>query len=135
MNWSFFVKLYLCTVPVFFLIDIIWLGVLAKGFYRKHLESVINLSVNWPAAIVFYLLFIAGILLFAVAPALDKQSWYRAAMLGGLFGLFTYATYDLTNLATIKGWPMTVVLVDILWGITLCATVATASYALGNWLK
>lgn len=134
MNLWFYVKLYLLTVPIFFLIDMIWLGYAAKGFYRKNLAFVLSTEVNWPAAIVFYLIFIVGILVFAVVPAFEKGSLLRALVWGGLYGFFTYATYDLTNLALIKGWPMKVVVVDILWGVFLCATVATASFAVSRWI-
>ncbi len=131
----FYAKLYLATVPVFFFIDLFWLGFVAKGFYRKHLDFILSPRVNWTAAIVFYLIFIAGILLFAVIPALERSSLGRAVLMGGLFGFFTYATYDLTNLATIKDWPLAVVIVDILWGIALCSLVAAASFVIANWLK
>lgn len=134
-NVPFFLKLYLSTVSVFFLIDMVWLGLVARGFYQKHLSSVLSDKVNWTAAIVFYLIFISGIILFAVQPALDRNSLGRAALLGALFGFFTYATYDLTNLATIKDWPIVVVIVDILWGMVLCSVVAGASFLIANWLK
>lgn len=130
----YYIKLYLMTVPVFFAIDMIWLGVVAKGFYRTRLAGLLRPDVNWGAAIGFYLMYIAGILVFAVAPGLEKQSLGQAALMGGLFGFFTYATYDLTNLATLRDWPVSVVLVDIAWGVVLCAAVATASYGLGRWL-
>lgn len=134
-NVPFFLKLYLSTVSVFFLIDMVWLGLVARGFYQKHLSFVLSDKVNWTAAIVFYLIFISGIILFAVQPALDRNSLGRAALLGALFGFFTYATYDLTNLATIKDWPIVVVIVDILWGMVLCSVVAGASFLIANWLK
>ena len=126
----FYLKLYLATVPVFFLIDLVWLAFVARGFYQRHLGYILSDKVNWTAAMVFYLTFIAGILTFAVLPAVEKNSLLRAVVLGGLFGFFTYATYDLTNLATIKNWPIVVVLVDIAWGVALCASVATVSYCL-----
>jgi uncharacterized membrane protein len=131
----FFLKLYLATVPVFFLIDMIWLGFVARDFYREQLGALLSPKVNWTAAILFYLLFIAGILIFAVLPALEKGSWSKAAVMGALFGLFTYATYDLTNLATLNKWPLTVVVVDIVWGMVLCASVASVSYLLAQWLQ
>jgi uncharacterized membrane protein len=131
----FFLKLYLATVPVFFLIDMIWLGFVARNFYREQLGALLSPKVNWTAAILFYLLFIAGILIFAVLPALEKGSWSKAAVMGALFGLFTYATYDLTNLATLNKWPLTVVVVDIVWGMVLCASVASVSYLLAQWLQ
>jgi uncharacterized membrane protein len=135
LSVSFYVKLYLATVPVFFLIDIVWLAFVARGFYKKHLDFILSSKVNWTAALVFYLIFISGILLFAVVPALEKNSLARAAVLGGLFGFFTYATYDLTNLATIEGWPIVVVVVDMLWGTVLCSAVAASSFLIANWLR
>ena len=134
MQIVFFFKLYLLTVPIFFLIDLLWLGVIAKGFYRQHLGFILSSKVNWGAAVSFYLIYIVGILIFAVAPAIEKESWQRALAWGGLFGFFTYATYELTNMALIDGWPFKIVVVDILWGVVLCAAVATASYGVSKWL-
>lgn len=131
MSYIQFLYLYLCTVPVFFLIDMVWLGVVAKGFYQQHLGSFIG-PINWPAAIIFYLIFIIGIIIFAVAPALETQSLIKAVILGALFGLFTYATYDLTNLATLKDWPLIVVFVDIVWGMVLSGSVAAVSFIIGR---
>lgn len=122
------VLLYLLTVPIFFLIDMFWLGVVAKDFYKRHLGYLMRDQVNWAAAITFYLLFIIGIVIFAVKPAVELQSPVRALVYGALFGFFTYATYDLTNLATVKDWPLVVTVVDLAWGTALCCIVATASY-------
>jgi len=132
MNALFFLKLYLLTVPVFFVIDLIWLGVVAKGYYRRHLDFILSPHVNWPAAITFYLIYIIGIIVFAVVPAIDRGSLTRALVWGGLYGFFTYATYDLTNMALIKGWPLKIVVVDILWGMVLCAMVAMASFGISR---
>ena len=134
MDFWFYIKLYLLTVPIFFIIDLIWLGYVAKKFYRENLGFILSPDVNWPAAICFYLIYIAGILIFGVLPALEKDSLARAIVGGGLFGFFTYATYDLTNMALIKGWPLKIVVVDIAWGVVLCAMVATASFFVGSWL-
>ena len=128
MNFIFYLKLYALTVPIFFIIDIIWLGVVAKEFYRRKLEFILSPQVNWTAAGIFYLMYIAGILFFAVRPAVISNSWAQAAGLGALFGFFTYATYDLTNMATIKDWPLVIVVVDIVWGVCLCTMVATISF-------
>ncbi len=130
----FYVKLYLLTVPIFFLVDLVWLGYVAKSFYHRHLSFILSPEVNWWAAITFYLIYIVGILFFAVVPALEKASLMRALVWGGLYGFFTYATYDLTNMALIKGWPLKIVIVDILWGVMLCATVAMSSYGVGRLL-
>ena len=134
MNISFYLKLYLLTVPVFFIIDLVWLGVVAKGFYQKNLKYILSPNVNWTAAIIFYLMYIAGILIFAVLPAIAKDSLRHAALWGALFGFFTYATYDLTNLALLKDWPLNIVVVDILWGVVLCTMVATLSFYIARWL-
>ena len=135
MTAWFYIKLYLLTVPVFFAIDLLWLGVVAKELYQKNLAHLLSPDVNWPAALLFYFMYIAGIILFAVKPAIDSQSLAKAAFWGALFGFFTYATYDLTNLATLRGWPLKVVLVDIAWGTLLCTLVASASYLIGRWLE
>lgn len=134
MNALFYLKLYALTVPVFFMIDLIWLGVIAKGFYRENLSYILSPQVNWPAAIIFYLLYIAGILIFAVVPAVTKDSWQHAIMYGALFGFFTYMTYELTNLALLKDWPLNIVVVDIIWGVVLCTAVATIGYLIARWL-
>ncbi|GAC1434568.1 MAG: DUF2177 family protein [Terriglobales bacterium] len=123
-----FLKLYLITLPIFFTLDMLWLGVVAKKFYIKHIGLLMKANVNWLAAILFYLLFIGGLVLFVIAPALEEGSWVRALVFGALFGLITYATYDLTNLATLKYWPVAVTVVDLLWGMTLAATVSLAAY-------
>ena len=123
---------YLITVPIFFIIDLAWLGVIAKGFYQKHLGYLMRPQINWAAAILFYLLFIIGIVLFAVKPALELQSPMRALVFGALFGFFAYATYDLTNLATVKDWPVIVTVIDLIWGTVLCGAVALGSYVISN---
>ena len=125
------VYLYLVTVPVFFVIDVIWLGVVAKDFYQQQLGYIMG-PVNWTAAIVFYLVYIVGILLFAVYPALQEGSIMKALLFGALFGFFTYATYDFTNLATVKDWPLLVTVVDVMWGTFLGSSVAVVSYYLGK---
>jgi len=135
MSYIYYVKLYLLTIPVFFAIDLLWLGVVARNFYQHHLAHLLSPAVNWPAAFVFYLMYIAGIMLFAVKPGLDAGSLAKAAVWGALFGFFTYATYDLTNLATLRDWPIKVVVVDILWGTVLCTLVAICSYQIGRWLS
>jgi uncharacterized membrane protein len=119
---------YILTALVFFAIDIVWLGFIARSFYRKYLANFLAPSVNWPAAIIFYLIFIVGILIFAVYPAAQKDSFMHALTYGALFGFFTYATYDLTNLATLNNWPLPIVFVDIIWGTVLAASVSIASF-------
>ena len=127
-----YILLYLALVPTFFLIDLLWLGTLAQKFYKDQIGHLMADAFNIPAAIVFYLIFIVGIMIFAVLPGLSAQDWKVALLWGALFGFFTYATYDLTNLATLRDWPYTVVFVDIIWGTILCASVATIGYFIGQ---
>jgi uncharacterized membrane protein len=123
-----FIKIYLIALPVFLLIDMIWLGLVAKGFYARQIGFLMKTNINWTAAIIFYLLFIAGLVFFVITPAIYEHSWRQALLVGAFFGLITYATYDLTNLATIKDWPILVTLVDLLWGAVIAASVSVISY-------
>lgn len=126
---------YCLTFMVFLAIDLVWLGFIAKNLYRRELGNLLGEQVNWPAAIIFYLLFVAGVFLFAIAPATEKQSLSHAVIYGALFGFFTYATYDLTNLATLKGWPVKIVFIDIVWGMVLTGAVSTSGFFIVKWLK
>jgi uncharacterized membrane protein len=130
-----FIKIYLITLPVFFAIDMIWLGFIAKDFYRENVGQLLTPNINWTAAIVFYLMFIAGLIIFVISPAIEKSSWHYALIYGALFGLITYATYDLTNLATLKDWSLKVTIVDLIWGMVLSASVSTVSYFISNKLN
>jgi uncharacterized membrane protein len=128
MSATRFLLVYALTLPIFLALDLVWLGLVARSFYQQHLGHLLSPQVNWVAAITFYLLFIAGVVFFAVAPALEARSALRAAAYGALFGLLTYATYDLTNQATLRDWPVIVTLVDLAWGTVLSASVAFFSY-------
>ena len=123
-----FTKLYLIALPVFFAIDMLWLGIVAKYFYRQQIGFLMKPDVNWIAAIIFYLIFIVGLVIFVIAPAVEKGSWVRALLFGALFGFVCYATYDLTNLAVAKDWPLLVTIVDLVWGAVLAASVSTITY-------
>ena len=125
---------YLLTTVVFFAVDMAWLGLIAKGLYKKYLGSFLSDKVNWPAAIIFYLLFIIGIFYFAILPAVEKNSLAKAIISGALFGFFTYATYDLTNLATLKDWPLPIVFLDLIWGAVLTGIVSTAGFYIVKWV-
>ncbi len=127
-----FIKLFLIALPVFVVIDMIWLVLVAKNFYQEHIGFLMRPDINWLAAIIFYLLFILGLIAFVISPALDKHSWSHALLFGGLFGLITYATYDLTNLATIKDWPLIVTIVDLIWGTVLASSVSVITYFIAD---
>lgn len=108
-------------------IDGLWLGLVARSFYRRHLAPLMAERPNWTAAAAFYLLYVLGVTVFAVLPGVEADSLLDAAWRGALFGLVAYATYDLTNAATLRGWPTIVVVVDMAWGTVLSATVAAAA--------
>jgi uncharacterized membrane protein len=120
--------LYLATVPVFFGIDFIWLTFVANGFYRARLGPLLLEKFDMRVGLAFYLLYIVGILVFAVLPGVEKHSVVEALWRGALFGLVAYATYDLTNWATLKDWSPAVAMVDMAWGAVLTGTVASASW-------
>jgi uncharacterized membrane protein len=132
---GYYLKLYLATLVAFFAIDLVWLGLVARSFYSKHLGFLMAPKVNWPAALIFYLLFVVGILVFAVLPGLEAGSLRTTLLRAALFGLIAYATYDLTNLATLKDWPLVVTVVDLAWGTILSVAVSLAGYLAGGWLK
>jgi uncharacterized membrane protein len=128
MTTAKLIILYLLTVPVFFIVDMTWLVFVARGFYKQQMGYLLRTDIIWWAAILFYLLFIVGIIYYAVLPAYSGGDWTKALMLGALFGFFTYMTYDLTNYSTTKDWPLLLAFVDMAWGTVLSATVATISY-------
>lgn len=127
-----FLKLYGIALPVFFAIDMVWLGLIAKNFYRAQIGSLMKSDVNWLAAIIFYIIFISGLVVFVITPAVEKGSWTHAVLFGALFGLVCYATYDLTNLAVAKDWPLFVTIVDLAWGAFLAASVSTITYLIAT---
>jgi uncharacterized membrane protein len=125
-------KLYLVSLAAFFAIDMLWLGLVARSFYQQYLGFLMAPSINWLVAIIFYLLFIVGILVFVVLPGLEKGSLKITLLRAALFGLITYATYDLTNLATLKDWPLLVTVVDLLWGTFLSVSVSLVGFVFGK---
>lgn len=121
---------FVITFVVFMAIDLIWLGFIAKNLYSKYLGYIMTDKVNWGAAILFYVLFIIGLLFFVITPALDQNSWTYALGAGALYGLLTYATYDLTNLATLKDWPITITVIDMVWGTILATMTSIISFSI-----
>ena len=129
-----YLKLYAATLAIFLLVDMLWLGVAARSFYRKHLGFILADNPNWAAAIPFYLIFVLGMLVFVVVPGLGEQPMTSFLFRAALYGLVTYAAYDLTNHATLKDWPSIVTFVDLTWGVVVSTGVALASLMLGRWL-
>jgi uncharacterized membrane protein len=132
---GFYIKLYFSALIIFFAVDMVWLGLVARNFYKKHLGFIMSPEVNWYAALIFYALFIAGILVFVVIPGLRNDGLGLMLLKAAFFGLITYATYDLTNLATLKNWPVVVTIVDMIWGMVLTTLVSFGTYYAGRWLE
>jgi uncharacterized membrane protein len=128
------ISLYAITTAVFFAIDFVWLSVATKYVYAPRLGDLLAEKPNLPVAAAFYLFYVVGILALAVIPGLREGAIAGALWRGALFGMLAYATYDLTNLATIQGWPWQVSVIDIVWGTALNTVVAAAGYVAGQWL-
>jgi uncharacterized membrane protein len=132
MTNSVWIRTYAVTLAAFLVLDFLWLGLVARGFYRSQLGNLLASDVRWLPAIFFYMLFVAATVVFAVMPAVSRGSLGRAVLLGGFFGVVAYATYDLTNLATMRGFPVAVAVVDMAWGGVLTASVATVGYLVAS---
>jgi uncharacterized membrane protein len=123
-----YLKIYGIAFVVFITIDLIWLVLIAKNLYKKYLGFIMSPTPQWSAAILFYLLYLTGMVFFVIHPALIKQSWKFALFAGMFFGLITYATYDLTNLATLKDWPVLITVIDLVWGSVLGGLVSVVTW-------
>ena len=133
MNAIRTLAVYLLTLVTFLAMDAVWLGIVARDLYRRELGHLLAPTVRWGAAGVFYLLYVAALLVLVVMPNRGAPL-LRVAALGALFGLVAYATYDLTNLATLRDWPMSVTLFDLAWGAVLTGATAVAGRAFARWL-
>lgn len=119
---------YIAVAVVFAVLDAIWLGSMGPRVYRPAIAPLLTDGFRLGPAIAFYVLFVLGLVIFGVSPALKSGQWTTALVMGGLFGFFCYATYDLTNMATLRVWPLKLTLIDIAWGTVLSATAATAAF-------
>jgi uncharacterized membrane protein len=130
-----FLKLYAGAIVIFFAMDLTWLGVVAKKFYADQMGHLTRPDVQWGPAILFYIIYVAAIVVLCVKPGLERDSVGRAAALGALFGLAAYAAFDLTSLALLKDFPLKVAVVDLLWGTVLTATVSGATTLIARWMQ
>ncbi len=128
-----FALAYLSTAVLFFILDFLWLSAMATGFYRARLPGIMATDVNYVAAVLFYLMYVGGIVIFAVGPALENGRWMTALAYGALLGLVAYGTYDLTSQATLKQWSTAVTIVDMAWGTFASGAAASLSYSVTSW--
>ena len=126
---------YFLSLPIIFVFDMLWLGVFAKDYYAKMMSPLVQIQFNWFAVPIFYLLYIVGVFIFAFYPGVLEHNLQKTLLLGALFGFFCYMTYDITNLATLKNWPLQLVFVDILWGTVLSTFTSFVAYNIYFWLK
>lgn len=127
-----FLIAYLVTAVVFLVIDYIWLGVVMKDYFQTQLSHLMADDVNLSIAALFYLFYAAGIVFLCVNPALDNGSWNKALINGAILGFLAYGTYDVTNMATLKDWPVQMSILDVTWGAGLTALSAVAGYFATN---
>jgi uncharacterized membrane protein len=134
MTLWFLVRLYVLTVIVFLAIDVVWIGTVVSGVYQRRLGHLLADAPVWAPALIFYAIYVLGILVFAVLPGLEAESLGRTVALGAFLGFFAYATFDLTSMALFKDFPLFVVITDLLWGTVLTGSVAAAGFGIGRWL-
>jgi uncharacterized membrane protein len=125
---------YIGGLLLFVVLDYLWLGHVARDFYARQLGELLRDPPQLGIAALFYFAYVAGIVFFAVQPALRAGGLWQAVFYGALLGLLAYGTYDITNLATIKGWPVAVTLADMAWGTFVSAVTAGAGYLAARWL-
>lgn len=130
-----YVIAYISTAILFLGVDALWLGVVARNFYTGQIGHLMAANPQLWIAAAFYAVYVIGILIFAVLPALNGGSWQTALIYGALFGFFAYATYDLTNMATLRDWPVAMVVVDVAWGTVLTGMSALGGYLITSALK
>jgi len=128
-----FLKMYLIAFVVFLAIDALWLGLVAPKFYKAQIGHLMAEKPNFIAAGIFYLIFIVGVVYF-IKPNIEAGEMGKAVLGGAIFGFMAYATYDLTNLATLKDWPITVTIVDLIWGTFLSSTITLLTYLIYHWI-
>lgn len=119
---------YIAALAMLAILDALWLGIVSREFYKARLGQLLLDQPNWPVAILFYLVHAAGIVVFALPPALASGGWLAAVLYGAFFGFCVYAAYDLTNLATLRGWPLAVSLVDLGWGAVVTAAACVSAF-------
>ncbi|MBT2685074.1 DUF2177 family protein [Bacillus sp. ISL-37] len=125
-------RIYSVTFVVFLMLDSVWLGVISPALYKEQIGHLLAPEVNWTAAVMFYILFIAGLVFFAVNPSIQQNSWKAALRNGAFFGLVCYATYDLTNQATMRDWPLLITAIDLMWGTFICGISSLVSFFIGR---
>ncbi|MES2124936.1 MAG: DUF2177 family protein [Gemmatimonadota bacterium] len=132
MDLTYLLKVFGATGGVMLALDLVWLGVVAKGLYARELGSLLRPDVKWVPALLFYTIYVIAVVAFVVLPAAERKSLTYALGMGAFFGFAAYATYDLTSLALIRDFPLKIVIVDLAWGAVLTMVVSAAGYAVAR---
>jgi len=130
-----YLKYIVVLLPIMAIIDALWIGGVMKGFYKNNLGYIMAESFNFYAALVFYVLYIAGLVYFVVMPGVASGDLLHTSLKAAAFGLIAYGTYDLTNHATLAGWPWIVTVVDMAWGAVITGIVGTVGFFLGGFIS
>lgn len=127
-----YILIYIITFVIFLAIDLVWLNIIAKNLYQKEIGTLLLKNPNLLPALLFYLLFIFCLLLIIVIPGIKDGNLIRTILYASVFGLTTYATYDLTNLATLDGWNLKITIIDLIWGTSISTVTAYLGYIIGS---
>lgn len=127
-----YLYLYLITFGIFLIVDLIWLNLIAKNLYQKEIGTLLLKNPNIVPAILFYALFIVALLILVLVPSIQSYTLTKTLLIGAVFGFITYATYDLTNLATLQGWSLKMTIVDLIWGTSVSTLVTFLGYIIGS---
>lgn len=127
-----YLYLYLITFGIFLIVDLIWLNFIAKNLYQKEIGTLLLKNPNIVPAILFYALFIVALLILVLVPGIQSYTLTKTLLIGAVFGFITYATYDLTNLATLQGWSLKMTIVDLIWGTSVSTLVTFLGYIIGS---
>ncbi|HAB99200.1 MAG TPA: DUF2177 domain-containing protein [Parachlamydiales bacterium] len=128
----YYLKLYLTCLIIYTTMDFVWINWVASYWFQNNLGFLLADSIRWEAVFLFYLIYPASLLLFAISPSLNKKDWRHALFYGAALGFSCYITYDLTNLATLRGWPTRLVVHDVLWGTSLSGAVSLLTFTLAT---
>lgn len=134
MSIKQFVIAYVSSAVAFLAMDSVWLTLMAERLYRPSIGHLMLDKFQYGPAVLFYAIYVIGVVVLAVSPALDKGQWSSALLLGGLLGLVAYGAYDMTNQATLRGWPWRLTLIDLCWGTVVTGVASTVGYAVTRWV-
>jgi uncharacterized membrane protein len=127
-----YIAAYVATLVVFFALDFVWLSIMGNALYKPTLGDILLPKFSPAPALIFYVLYIVGVVIFAIVPAIQSGNWTSALLFGALFGFFAYGTYDMTNMSTLRNWTLQITVADMIWGTVLTGVSASAGYVISK---